>query len=111
MKISDCLKDRNNNFTVMSFLAAFAVLLGHSYALSLGVKGVEDPISRILINIWGESLPSLAVNLFFVTRGFLVCASYTQRESLIAFIEARVLRIFPALVIAVGFLYLCCWIC
>lgn len=103
MKISDCLKDRNNNFTLMRFLAAFAVLYGHSYALSLGVKGIEDPISHILINIWGESLPSLAVDLFFVTSGFLVCASYIQRESLIAFIEARVLRIFPALVIAVLF--------
>ena len=103
MKIADCLKDRNNNFTLMRFLAACAVLYGHSYALSLGVKGAEDPISHILINIWGESLPSLAVDLFFVTSGFLVCASYIQRESLIAFIEARVLRIFPALVIAVLF--------
>jgi peptidoglycan/LPS O-acetylase OafA/YrhL len=103
MKIAFSLKDRNNNFTLIRFFAAFSVLYGHSYALSLGVNGSEDPISRVLINVFGESLPSFSVNLFFVSSGFLVSASYIQRESLIAFIEARILRIFPALIVAVLF--------
>lgn len=103
MKIQDYLIGRTNNFTLMRFFAALVVLYGHSYVLSLGLKGGEDPISNILIRTWGESLPSLSVDLFFVTSGFLVCASYIQRKCLVAFIEARFLRIFPALIIAVMF--------
>jgi peptidoglycan/LPS O-acetylase OafA/YrhL len=103
MRIKEALMGRINNFTLMRFFAALAVLYGHSYALSLGLKGGEDPISNFLIRTWGESLPSLSVDLFFVTSGFLVCASYIQRESLVAFVEARVLRIFPGLAVAVMF--------
>ena len=69
----------------------------------MGVKGGEDPLSNFLIRTWGESLGSVAVDLFFVTSGFLVTASYIKRESLIAFIEARILRIYPGLIVAVLF--------
>jgi peptidoglycan/LPS O-acetylase OafA/YrhL len=100
MNINDCFT-KNNNFTLLRLLAAFSVLYGHSYALSIGVSGLEDPISSILITYWGESLPSLAVDLFFVTSGFLVTASYCQRNNLQVFVESRLLRIFPALIIAV----------
>ena len=103
MKIVDTLISRQNNFTLLRFFAALGVLYGHSYALSLGLKGGEDPLSHFLISFLGESLPSLAVDLFFVTSGFLVTASYVQRESLIAFIEARILRIYPGLIVAILF--------
>ncbi len=103
MTIQKCLNGRNNNFTLMRFLAALSVLYGHCYPLSLGLNGGEDPISNFLISLWGKSLPSLSVDLFFVTSGFLVCASYIQRQNIVAFIEARILRIFPGLFIAVLF--------
>jgi len=103
MKIQDTLTERANNFTLLRLIAAIAVLFGHSYVLSLGVAGGEDPISNLLIRFWGESLPALAVDLFFVTSGFLVTGSYLQRESVIGFIEARALRIYPGLIIAVLF--------
>lgn len=103
MKIQDYLIERTNNFTLMRFLAALAVLYGHSYTLSLGIKGGEGSVSDFLIRTWGESLPALSVDLFFVTSGFLVCASYIHRASLAAFVEARVLRIFPGLIVAVLF--------
>lgn len=77
------------------------MLYGHSYALSMGVNGSEDPVSLRLIAYWGESLPSLAVDLFFVASGFLVTASYCQRNDFYAFTEARLLRIFPGLIVAV----------
>ena len=105
MKIEVTFTHRENNFTLLRLFAALAVLYGHSYDLSnevFGGKG-EDPISHFLITFWGESLPSLSIDLFFVTSGFLVCASYIQRESLIAFIEARMLRILPGLIVAVLF--------
>lgn len=40
-----------------------------------------------------------AVDVFFITSGFLVTASLVTRQSVIEFIWARVLRIFPALLI------------
>lgn len=103
MTIQDTLKDRENNFTLLRLLAAMAVLFGHSWPLSLGLTGGEDPISNFLIRFLGASLPSLAVNLFFVVSGFLVAASYIQRRNLFAFIEARVIRIYPGLIVAVFF--------
>ena len=103
MKIQDTLKERANNFTLMRFFAALAVLYGHSYDLSQGKPG-SDPVTQYLLYpVWGDSLPGIAVALFFVTSGFLVTASYIQRESLIAFIEARILRVYPGLIIAVLF--------
>lgn len=101
MKLQDILHDRANNFTLLRLIAALAVLYGHSYALSLGHG--EDPISDFLISIWGESLPSLAVDLFFVTSGFLVTGSFMKRENLFTFIEARALRIYPGLFVAILF--------
>jgi peptidoglycan/LPS O-acetylase OafA/YrhL len=103
MTILELLNERKNNFTLMRLLAALAVLFGHSYVLSTGLKAGEDPISNYLLLTWGESLPSISVNLFFVTSGFLVCSSYMQRENWFSFAEARILRIFPALIFAVLF--------
>jgi peptidoglycan/LPS O-acetylase OafA/YrhL len=95
------LHDRANNFTLLRLVAALCVLFGRSYALSLGHG--EDPLSNFLIAVWGESLPSLAVDLFFVTSGFLVTASFMKRGDVLAFVEARLLRIFPGLFVAVLF--------
>lgn len=41
----------------------------------------------------------IAVDIFFITSGFLVTASLLTRQSIIEFIWARVLRVFPALLI------------
>lgn len=103
MTILELLNERKNNFTLMRLLASIAVLFGHSFVLSNGLKSGEDPISNFLIAIWGESLPSISVDMFFVASGFLVCASYVQREDLFKFMEARILRIFPALIFALFF--------
>ena len=103
LSIQDCLDMRKNNFTLMRFLAAFAVLFGHSYPLSIGLKGGEDRISVFLIDLWGRSLASMAVDVFFVISGFLICASFIQRKSLLIFAEARLLRILPGLIVAVIF--------
>lgn len=103
MNIATALQDRENNFTLMRFFAAFAVLFGHSYDLSQGQPG-SDPVTQNLIYpYWGDSLPGLSVGIFFVTSGFLVGASYIHRQNLMAFIEARALRILPALCVAVLF--------
>lgn len=103
LSIQNCLNLRQNNFTLMRLLAAFAVLYGHSYVLSGGLKIGEDPISNMLIPRWGESLPSISVDMFFVISGFLICASYVQRRNFWVFVEARLLRILPGLTVALIF--------
>jgi peptidoglycan/LPS O-acetylase OafA/YrhL len=45
------------------------------------------------------TMGSIAVDVFFVTSGFLVTASLLTRQSAIEFVWARVLRIYPALLI------------
>ncbi len=47
----------------------------------------------------GLTLGSIGVDIFFIISGFLVTASILNRQSVIEFFWARVLRIFPALLI------------
>ncbi|WP_456371864.1 acyltransferase family protein [Thiolapillus sp.] len=100
MHISDRVRQRNNSFTLIRFLAAYAVLYVHSYGLALGKPG-QDVATQWVKSWWGQSLGELAVMIFFVISGFLVGGSYIHRASPVAFAEARLLRIFPALFAAV----------
>ena len=45
----------------------------------------------------GLSLAEMAVDVFFVTSGFLVAGSLVNRGEVIAFLWARALRIYPAI--------------
>jgi peptidoglycan/LPS O-acetylase OafA/YrhL len=49
------------------------------------------------------SFGTLAVNVFFTISGLLLAKSYIERDHLVDFIRSRLLRIYPALVIAVLF--------
>jgi len=95
---------RDNNLTLIRLLAATAVLYFHSYALSLGLGQGNDPVtSIILLPYLNASLGKLAVEVFFVISGFLIAGSYLHQANVISFMEARILRIFPGLVVAVFF--------
>jgi peptidoglycan/LPS O-acetylase OafA/YrhL len=77
-------------------LAAFAVLLSHSYALVLGTSAAE-PLHDLL----GMTPGTIAVDIFFITSGFLVTGSLLTRKNTFEFIWARFLRIYPALIVMV----------
>ena len=94
MKLSAYSTGRDNNFNLVRFLAAFAVLWSHSYAITLGPQN-HEPWVRWL----GYTPAGVAVDVFFVTSGFLVCASLLRLDNFKAFVRARALRIFPALVV------------
>jgi peptidoglycan/LPS O-acetylase OafA/YrhL len=99
MRIATLAQDRNNNFNLIRALAASAVILSHSYALS--GQGEEEPLLR-----WTNAAThfgTLGVTLFFVISGFLVSRSFTGRGTLVAFAAARILRIYPALIAAALF--------
>ena len=92
MRLSDYAVGRDNNFNLIRFLAALSVLFGHS----VGVLGLPSAYEFFFDHL-GLSLAEMAVDVFFVTSGFLVTASLINRGNLIAFLWARVLRIYPAL--------------
>jgi len=92
MMLGDLSSGRDNNFNLIRFCAAFAVLVSHSFALAVGTPDAE-PLYTTYGLTWGD----IAVDVFFVTSGFLVTASLLNRRSAVAFVKARVLRIFPAL--------------
>ncbi len=94
MKLSNFTQGRNNNFNLIRIVAALAVLISHSFALASGSSRAE-PFRDSL----GMSLGIIAVNVFFITSGFLVTASLMNRQSVIEFAWARILRIFPALLV------------
>lgn len=89
---------RDNNFNLIRFIAACLVLISHSFPLSIG-SGAAEPLSSMI----GMTLGAIAVDIFFVTSGFLITSSVLSRKNIVAFVWARVLRIYPALVVAVLF--------
>lgn len=96
--LSTYTSDRNNNFNLIRFIAASLVIYSHSFALALG-SGVSEPMG----NAVGVTFGSLAVDIFFISSGFLITSSYLARNNLIAFTYARALRIYPALIVAMLF--------
>lgn len=91
-KLSAVAIGRNNNFNLIRLIAAFAVLISHSFALALGTTDAE-PLRKSL----GVALGNIAVDVFFITSGFLVTASLLTRNNAAGFVRARGLRILPAL--------------
>lgn len=86
---------RSNNYNLIRFVAASAVLFGHSFHLTEHTS----PLTLIL------DLPedTVAVYVFFIVSGYLIAQSFDNRKALWNFVEARLLRIFPALFFAVLF--------
>lgn len=95
VRLSDVSLNRDNNFNLIRFIAASMVIIFHSYPLTGTVGG---PLYGL-----GLSFGHVAVDIFFVTSGFLITGSLVARNNLLAFSVARVLRIFPALIVAVLF--------
>lgn len=84
-----------NNFNLMRLIAAWLVIYSHSWPIT-GSPGA-DLIGALTLQ---KSAGALAVDVFFLISGFLVAAS-VQRNPLRAFLLARTLRIYPALIVCV----------
>lgn len=94
MTLSNYTQGRDNNFNLLRIMAALAVLVTHSFALAIGT-GAAEPFRDSL----GMTMGSIAVDVFFVTSGFLVTGSLLTRQNACEFIWARFLRVFPALLV------------
>ncbi len=89
---------RANNFQLLRFLAASMVVFFHCFALT--DHWTEEPLWRITRD-W--NFGALGVQIFFVISGFLVTQSWQQRGRLVPFLAARILRIYPGLILATAF--------
>jgi len=88
---------RDNNFNLLRFLAASAVLVSHSFVMATG-STANEPLRQTL----DTTLGGIAVDIFFLTSGFLVSGSLARRKDVRSFATARALRIYPALIVAVS---------
>lgn len=96
--IGDCLYDRKNNYDFIRFIAALLVIVSHAYPLT----SHENEFFLVWSN--GQmDLGRLAVATFFVISGFLITQSYNRTPDIIKYFKARILRIFPALIVAALF--------
>ncbi len=91
MRLSEYARSRDNNFTLLRLLAAFSVVLAHSWS-ALGINGRDFVYPYV-----GREIAEMALDMLFVTSGFLVTASLFNRGDLTHFLWARALRLFPAM--------------
>jgi peptidoglycan/LPS O-acetylase OafA/YrhL len=95
-RLADILTPETNSFGVLRFVMATLVLISHSYLYAAGTSEAE-PLQPWL----GRSLGECAVQVFFILSGVMVAQSFDRSRSIIDFTVARVLRIFPALIVSV----------
>ena len=84
MRLGDLTGDRDNNFQLIRFLAASAVIFFHCYALT--DHWTDEPLWRIAPEL---NLSVLGVGAFFVVSGFLVTRSWLERGRLVPFVADR----------------------
>jgi len=91
MNLGALLASPQNSFNTMRLVAAIAVVVSHSSLLVWGFY----PLS------WGPyDLGALAVNVFFFISGLMLSRSFELNPDWRRFAVARMLRIFPGLLVA-----------
>ncbi|MCR5415877.1 MAG: acyltransferase [Pseudobutyrivibrio sp.] len=92
MTINEAAVGRKNNLNIIRLVAALMVLYMHSLSVSIGSQTAD--VVGILTQ--GKELAGgLAVDIFFIISGFLICRSYDRKKSVASYFWARFLRIWP----------------
>ena len=92
------IRDGHDNFfTPLRLIMAIMVMVGHTAIISLRDVEAEPHI------FFDYGFSYLAVNLFFIASGFLVTKSICYRRDLPEYSSARLLRIYPALIVLVAY--------
>ncbi len=95
MRLSSYNGSRDNNFNLLRFLAATAVVVTHANPVVLGFDAIEPLYAET-----GYTLGHLAVNVFFIVSGFLIAKSLLSDNDVFDFVAARALRLIPGLLVA-----------
>lgn len=88
-----------NNFDVVRFILASAVVYTHSFPVCGVDENEHDPLLLLSEGQWVAG--TLALNFFFVISGFLVTQSWDRSTGIFSFLKKRILRIYP------GFIAVC----
>ncbi|MGR3762405.1 acyltransferase family protein (plasmid) [Roseobacteraceae bacterium NS-SX3] len=94
-RIAERCAGRDNHFNLIRMLAATGVLVAHAFPISLGYT-TPQPFELAL---HGLSLGMICVWIFFAISGFFITRSFDRKSSIGAFLLARVLRLYPALIV------------
>lgn len=92
-RIADRSGGRDNNFDLIRMLAATGVMVSHAYPLALGAE-TPEPFETFLK---GDNLGRACVFAFFSISGFYIARSFLRKRDGRAFMQARLLRLYPAL--------------
>lgn len=87
------MNHRVNNFDALRLLGALLVAFSHTIVVIKGFEPLGDATHK-------QSFGGVGLNIFCVISGFLITKSGRANKRLV-FFEARVLRIFPALFVAI----------
>ncbi len=93
--IGDRSSGRDNHFNMIRMIAATGVLVSHAYPISLGPEA-EEPLGNLLKD---NSLGAVCVYVFFAISGFFITKSFDRSPSLGRFLQARILGLYPALLV------------
>lgn len=91
--LNEILSKNRNNFVLLRLLLAWAVIYGHSFALSRDISHTDVILRIVTFDYSG----SLAVKTFFMLSGLLVINSAILNPDLVRFLISRFLRIYPGL--------------
>lgn len=95
MLLSKRSAGRDNNFNLLRMIAASGVLVSHAYPIALG----PDAIEPFEVALRGDNLGRACVFVFFAISGFFITRSYAQKEAPWKFLYARMMRLFPGLIV------------
>ncbi len=96
MNVAEAIKRPYDNFTAIRLALAVAVVISHAFSVGTG-RHIDEPLTVLT----GYTLGEHGVNGFFAVSGFLVAMSWDRRGGAIPFALARLLRVFPGLIVAV----------
>lgn len=96
-----------DGFNFVRMFAACAVLFSHCFVISSG-QDINQPLAG---RLWGITLGSIAVDAFFVISGFLVCGSLLARHDLRSFWKARLVRVYPGVLVSIALTIVSALIC
>jgi peptidoglycan/LPS O-acetylase OafA/YrhL len=91
-------RSRQNNFDILRFLAALAVIVSHAFPIAYG-STAKQPLEEFSND--QTELGSIAVLVFFAISGYLITQSYVRNPDPIRYLKARIFRIIPGLIVVI----------
>lgn len=94
IRLESVLDPSRNSLTLVRLLAALSVIISHAFEIAVG-RGAPQPLESATPFNLGQH----AVNVFFVISGLTLSQALAKNPDLRRFCVARMLRIFPGLVV------------